>query len=627
MRPFIVLALRENGVAGAGHSGICFFAAAARESTSARGSRTLGGAVSRACVERPGAAFSIALTLCTAGLLAAPADAQDAPRAAPNLSDAVRPVQDHGAAALPAAPGTCPFAGQGLSVTLTKVTVEGATVLGPDDADRAVADLLNRRLDLGVVCAVRDRVAKLFADKGYRLTRVDVAPQTIHNGELRLNATEGYIADLDAQRLKAMGPSAGLARAILQTLVHGGPVETRKPARWDELERAVLLARDIPGAQLGVSLHAASDGPGALEMVASAADRRRFDLTTGLQELGSPELGEVAGFTRLDANSFTPYADRSSLLLFGTTTGRQKVAENVESVALGLAGLRAETDITYASTQPRGRLAPLGIDGGFFDAKAALTYPFIRSETLDVRGRLGFEFVDQRNSLGALQGNGTVPLLFRDKLRVAAAQGDLHWRPQRLKALDVNANLEFRQGIAGLDSSRAGDPDLSRAQGKPDASVFREGVVARWTFGRLDAPAAGLFGRPWIQLTGQDQYAPRPLLAYEDYQIGNYTIGRGFDPGAASGDRAYGGQGEAGWPLNIHGVVVEPFGFIDAARLDNIHGYKTTIASTGGGLRSTLPYNLRLEVYGAVPLTSALPNTPEPGPRLLATLTRVFSFR
>ncbi len=553
--------------------------------------------------------------------------AQDAAKPAPALSDAVRPVQAHGGAGLAPAPGACPFAGGGLSITLTKVTVEGATVLRTADVDRAVANLLNRRLDLSVVCVARDRVAKLFAAKGYRLTRVDVAPQTIHNGVLRLTATEGYIADVDSQRLKATGRSAGLARAILQKLVHGETVATHKPAKWAALERAVLLARDIPGAQIAVSLHAAPDGPGALEVAASAVDRRKFDLTTGMQALGSAELGEVAGYTRLDANSFTPFAERSSLLLFATTTGRQKVAENVESVALGLDGLRLETDITYANIQPRGRLAPLGIDGDFFDAKVALTYPVVRSEALDVHTRLGFELVDQRNSLGALQGDGSVPLLFRDKLRVAAAEADLHWRPERLKALDLHASLEVRQGIQGLGSSRAGDLFLSRAQGDPAAPVFREDISARWTFGRPDVPAKGLFGRPWIQLVSQSQYAPRPLLAYEDYQIGNYTIGRGFDPGAVSGDSAYGGQFETGVPLNVHGVVVEPFAFFDAAHLDYIHAYRTSIASTGGGLRSTLPYDFRLELYGGLPLTAALPSTPRPGARLLATLTRVFSFR
>lgn len=558
--------------------------------------------------------------------LGGPAAAQDAPRPAkPDLSTQAPPVKPAKSAPLEVASAACPFAGQGLSVTLTQVAVSGATVVRQGEIDRAVAGFLHRKLDLGVVCAVRDRVAKLFVDKGYRLTRVDVAPQTIHDGRLLLTATEGYVASVDTQRLKPMGRSAALAQGSFGRLQQGGAVATHKPTRWDDIERAVLLARDIPGAQIGVRLHAAPDGPGALELVASAAERRKFDLTTGVQDLGGPELGETAAFARLDANSFTRFAERSSLLLYGTTTGRQKVIENIESVGLGLNGLRAETDVTYASTQPRGRLAPLGLNGDFFDAKIGLTYPFIRRESLDLRGRIGFEIVDQRNSLGALQGEGSVPLLFRDKLRVVAAEADLHWRPERLKALDVTASLEARQGVQGLGSSRAGDQDLSRAQGKPDASVIRANATARWTFG--SGPARGPFGNPWLQLTGQDQYAPRPLLAYEEYQIGNFTIGRGFDPGAASGDRAYGGQAEAGWPLLLARLPVEPFVFFDAARVENINGYASTIASTGGGVRATLPWSLRLEVYGATPLTPALPNTPEPGARLLASLTRVFSFR
>lgn len=572
-----------------------------------------------------------AAALVNLALLVASADAahgQDAPKPAPTLPDKVRPVDSAHAPKLEIAPGACPFAGQGLKITLKKVTVAGATVLRQREVDRAVADLTNRNLDLGVICVVRDRIARLFADKGYRLTRVDVTPQTIHDGELRLDATEGYVAAVDTQRLRRMGPSAGLARSIFDKLAPAGPVTTHKPTRWDDIERAVLLARDIPGAEIGVRLHAAPDGPGALELVAVAPDRRKFDITTGVQDLGSEELGQVAGFVRLDANSFTSLAERSSLILYGTTTGRQKVAENVESVALGSSGLRADTDITYASTMPRGRLAPLGLNGDFFDAKAGVTYPWARSESFDLRSRLGFEFIDQRNSLGALQGaNGSVPLLFRDKLRIATLQTDLRWRPAALKALDINAELEVRQGIEGLGSSRAGDPDLSRAQGKPSATVVRATASARWTFGNSWL-APRVLGSPWIQLVTQDQYATEPVLAYEAFQIGNYTIGRGYDPGAASADRAVGGQAEAGWPLHLPWVAPEPFVFYDAARLENINGaYTTNIASFGGGVRAALPWSLRLEVYAGVPLEPALPNTPKPAPRLLATVTRVFSVR
>ena len=181
------------------------------------------------------------------------------------------------------------------------MTVQGATVVKPDEIDHALADLMGRDSDLAVVCQARDRVARLFIDKGYRLTRVDLPPQRIEGGELKLIATEGYVSNLESDGLAKLGPSASLARAFLQ------PVVTHRPTPWGDVERAVLMARDIPGAEIGVQLHAAPDGPGAIELVAQSPGRRAVDLTTGVQDLGSRELGEVAGFARVDANSFTAW--------------------------------------------------------------------------------------------------------------------------------------------------------------------------------------------------------------------------------------------------------------------------------------------------------------------------------
>lgn len=558
------------------------------------------------------------------GALASSAFAQDTPKPlTPDLSTQAPPAKAAPAPALKLANPSCPFAGQGLRVTLSHVRVEGATLLTPDQVERATADLIGHDSDLAVVCLARDRVAKLFSDKGYRLTRVDLPPQRIENGQLKLVATEGYVSDLDTDGLSRMGPSAAIARAFL------APVVTHRPTPWAAVERAVLMARDIPGAEIGVQLHAAAAGPGAIELVASAAGRRRFDVSTGVQDLGSRELGEVAGFARVDANSFTHWGERSSLLLYGTTTGRQKVVEGIESAFLGASGLRGELDVTYAQTQPQGTISALGINGDFFDAKLGATYPILRSQALSLVARVGFEFVDQRNSLGALQGQGSTPLLFRDKLRVFSAQADAHWAPETLHWIGASANVEIRQGVDGLGSSRAGDADLSRAKGDPGATILRANASVRWT--PLGRSAPGAPGGPWVELTGLVQWTDQTLLAYEQFQIGNFTVGRGYDPGAATGDRAYAGQAQAGWPIGVHGfgtkAVIEPFVFYDVARLENLTSYTTDIASWGGGARAVLPWSLRLEVTGAVPLKAPIPNAPAPGARLLASLTRVFSFR
>ncbi len=532
------------------------------------------------------------------------------------------------AAATPAPPpptsGNCPFAGQGLRITLSRVTVEGSTVLSAQAIDAAVANLIGHDSDLSVVCDVRDRVARLFADKGYRLTRVDLPPQRITGGVLVLAATEGYVAKVNTNGLAPMGASAGLARQFLE------PMATHRPTKWADIERAVLLARDIPGAQVDMRLHASPDGgPGALELIAAAPDISHVDVSAGVQNMGAPEFGEVTGFTRIDANSFTPFGERSSLLLSGTTTGGQKAVEDTESAFLGSSGLRGDFDLAYAHTLAGGAIRALGITGDSYNGKIGLDYPIVRGQALNVQVRSGFEYADERNSLGALEGlAGGTPVLFHDKLRIVTLEGDLHWAPDEVPQLSVDASLEYRQGVLGLGSSRMGDADLSRADGDPGAGVVRSVQTLRWTFG--GRPSFGGNGGPWIELIAQGQWTDHSLLASEQFQVGNFTIGRGYDPGAASGDRAVGAQVQAGWPLTVvlfgARAPVEPFIFLDAARVENITSYSAGIASLGGGLRVDLPWALHLDALAADPLRAPLPTAKTPASRLLISLNRVFLF-
>jgi hemolysin activation/secretion protein len=94
----------------------------------------------------------------------------------------------------------------------------------------------------------------------------------------------------------------------------------RRPTPWSDLERAVLLTKAIPGADVSIRIHADQSGPGAVEVVATAPKRRKFDLSLGVQHLGGEELGPTAVFARLDANSFTRWGDRTSVVFFTTTS-------------------------------------------------------------------------------------------------------------------------------------------------------------------------------------------------------------------------------------------------------------------------------------------------------------------
>src|SRR3546814_1919176 len=60
-----------------------------------------------------------------------------------------------------------------------------------------------------------------------------------------------------------------------------------------------------------------------------------------------------------------------------------------------------------------------------------------------------------------------------------------------------------------------------------------------------------------------------PLVAYEEFSGGNFTVGRGFDPGTVIGDSGVAVSTEARYgsfiPGNSKSFAVQPFVFFDAA--------------------------------------------------------------
>jgi len=123
------------------------------------------------------------------------------------------------------------------------------------------------------------------------------------------------------------------------------------------------------------------------------------------------------------------------------------------------------------------------------------------------------------------------------------------------------------------------------------------------------------------------QWSNRPLLNFDEFAVGNLTIGRGYDPGANSGDRAIGGTIELrAKVLRSPKARVEMFGFYDAVRIWNLDSNSTennrALRSYGGGMRLTLPGIALLEVTYAHPQDKALSFDKAPPPnRLLISLT------
>lgn len=519
----------------------------------------------------------------------------------------------------------CSFAGQG-RITLTRIVTEGATLVPADDITAATAGLLNVEQDLAVLCTARDRVAQLYAERGEALVRVDLPQQRISGGVLVLKVTEGAIARTTLRNAEALGPSAVLAQRYLSAL------ETGNATRWQSIERAFILTRELPGSAVDFSIRSARDiGPAALDAVATFGPRRKVDIALAGQNFGSGELGRVNGLLRIDFNGFTSLGERTSIVASSSANGNQRVFQLLEEVRVGSNGLTLTGDVAYGQSRPGGALEALDLDGESVVGRVGARFPLVRQRgrAVDVGARI--EFVDQKNALGFLEAIGGAPvLLSRENLRIVSAEIAGQWAPRAMRNLSLAAGLEVRQGLAGLGATDRNDPLRSRSDARPDFTSIRGNLGLR-----KDFVSAGAMW-PWLSAQVSGQWSPHGLPAYEEFQIGNYTVGRGYDPGAASGDRAIGVQLEGGLDLAArvlpalfgHDAALGMFGFFDAARLWNVDptSYDARISSFGGGLRlrGTLT---QINVFYARPRTEPLPLAGKPGGRLLVSLTRNFSVR
>ena len=139
--------------------------------------------------------------------------------------------------------------------------------------------------------------------------------------------------------------------------------------------------------------------------------------------------------------------------------------------------------------------------------------------------------------------------------------------------------------------------------------------------------------RPLPKLTfalgARGQYAWKPLLSFEEFSVGNYTVGRGYDPGSLLGDRGWGTQAEVRLgsiiPKSAKDAAIEGYLFWDHAAVKNLDRLfvvagSNKLDSAGSGVR--VSWNrFALDAALAVPLTRVGIEDKRPGPRLLVSLT------
>ncbi len=395
------------------------------------------------------------------------------------------------------------------------------------------------------------------------------------------------IRDRAATLLRAKGYLAAV-RVPPQTISDGAPI-----FNVEDAERYLLLARDIPGLDARLTLRP-GNAPG--EVIGEVTvTRTPFAFDANIQNFGSHDVGRWGGMVRARAAGLTGLGDLTTVSLYSTADfEEQQVLQLSHEMRVGGEGLRLGGSYTYAYiaiggvplNRDRVRVFNLHIDGNWTDPAS-------------IAGRHGYTPAEPRWAFGA--------------------------------------SLEARQGVDFLGASKDCGPGgtacflpgavpLTRIEAKPDAFVLRANAQADWR----PTPKFTLSVAP------RAQWASDPLVAYEEFSGGNFTVGRGFDPGTVIGDSGVAVTTEARYgsfvPANTKALAIQPFAFFDAAWVWNkdssFNGLNPQkLFSAGGGVRLAYGTLGRLDMTVAVPLNRPALMAQKPDPRFLLSLTTQFGVR
>ncbi|OHD01053.1 MAG: hemin transporter [Sphingopyxis sp. RIFCSPHIGHO2_01_FULL_65_24] len=526
----------------------------------------------------------------------------------------------------------CPLANpEFANIRVTLRDVQFSSVEGIDPATLAAtwSDRVGQDLPISVVCDIRDRAATMLRAKGY-LAAVRVPPQTIDDGIVKLDILAARMS-----RIEVRG-DAGANEGLLQRYL--SHLQDQPVFNIADAERYLLLARDIPGLSARLTLR-----PGAApgEVVGEVTvDRTAAILDFNVQNFGSKDVGRWGGIARARVFGLTGMGDMTTVSFYTTPDlDEQNVAQVAHEFRVGDEGLKFGASYTYAWTRPSVATLPIKSETQIISLFASYPLVLTQANRLTVGG--GFDLIDQDIGLGGVPLN-------RDRLRVFNLRADGSWTdPASIGGRSgfspaeprwyLGASLEARQGVNFLGASDDCGPTgaacfvpgaipLTRIEGKPDAFLVRANALAEWrpvkNFTLSAAPRA--------------QWASDPLLAYEEFSGGNFTVGRGFDPGTVIGDSGVAVSVEARYgslvPANTESGALQPFVFFDAAWVWNkdlafagLNPQK--LYSAGGGIRLAYGDFGRLDLTVAVPLNRAGFLTQKPEPRFLLNFTTQFGVK
>lgn len=459
---------------------------------------------------------------------------------------------------------------------LKGIEIKGATSIPAERFKPFFQSLIGKDVSLPEILDVATAIENEYRGAGFVLVRAFVPPQRVANGMFTINVVEGYIAKVTVQ-----GARPGTRNRIRGYL---DPARASRPLKLGVVEQGLLLANDLPGVTAAGVLRPSADTPGASELVVTVPDNR-VSGQFSVDNRGSRFSGIWSATAALSANAILDDEDQleaTAAAALDSSPLRRGFGQIRYWRPVGERGGMVSLAGTLAHGEPGSTLQILHVLTDSWAVGPRLVFPLARTRAQTVQLEGGLTVQEARQSILGTR-------LSRDAWRVADI--GLSYSSNQFLDGGLTANIDMAQGLPFLAASQNGSPDLSRPDGRVDFTKITAGF-------RFVRPLVAGFD---ILAAAQGQYAFNPLLVGEQFAFGA-QIGRGYDPGALTGDHGLGGTIELRYDPQLRMPMLQalqPYLFFDAAGIWYANNYRLpaqSIESVGGGLRAWLQHDLFADV-------------------------------
>ncbi len=486
-----------------------------------------------------------------------------------------------------------PQGAEDIKLTLNSLIIEGIGIYEEADVAPLYQDKIGTEVTLAEIYATANALTRKYRNDGYILTQVVVPPQKIEGGVVKLRVVEGFVDKIIIEGVASEKEKHQIWK-YADNLRTNGILDAR------EMERYLLLIRDLPGVSARSVLSKSETTPGASDLTL-VITRDRFEGRASVDNYGSRFLGAYRanvtgsfnspfGFNERITTQFSMAGDneRPDELLFGSAVYEQ---------VLSRFGSKLVLQGFYSHSEPGFTLQPFDVEGDSLFLSVGFTHPFIRSRSVNFTGRGSFDWrnVESEDSL--------TPEATKDRIRSVRVGANLQFIDTLLGGRAGVNLIDFQasQGVPFFGASSNGADNLTRARGNPHYTK------AELEIQRLQRviPDVNLL------LAARGQLASTALLSSEEFGVGGIRYGRGYDPSEIIADDGYATKVELQWnePKRIKYLHdYQLFTFWDFGRVfdkdaTTSDAARESISSVGFGVRGEITEKLNLDLGIAYPLT------------------------